>query len=73
MPPTATRADRPEDGGSVADATECAGERIPCWDAQRRVGQALDLLLRQPRETARPLTAPLPDTPATRPLQRRCG
>jgi hypothetical protein len=36
--PCRHRATRPE------PIPECVGESIPCWDAKRRVWQALDLL-----------------------------
>src|SRR3954470_10337400 len=45
--------DRPGRAGSVGDI-EDVEERVPCWDGPRRTGQALDLLLLQPRSTHRP-------------------
>jgi hypothetical protein len=66
----------------AAQDLECVGERIPCWDTQRRVWQALDLLLTQPRSAVAPLpkstpaavpTTGEPSTAAPRPMPRRQG
>jgi hypothetical protein len=66
----------------AAKDLKCIGERIPCWDTQRRVWQALDLLLAQPRSIVVPSTkataATVPTTTlqatvAPRPIPRRRG
>ena len=38
---------RPEPRNDPDDVYECVGVRVPCWDAKRRVWQALDLLRRE--------------------------
>jgi hypothetical protein len=47
----------------TGDITECVGVREPCWDAKRRVWQAIDLVRREqtgrrPGDTRRPVPQP---------------
>jgi hypothetical protein len=54
------RATRPE------PPPKCVGESIPCWDAKRRVWQALDLLQRHAQRSIHPPTSiQTPSSPMT--------
>jgi hypothetical protein len=69
------RATRPE------PIPECVGESIPCWDAKRRVWQALDLLQHQAQTSSylSTLLQTAPSLPTTtvparlRPRRRQAG
>jgi hypothetical protein len=64
-----------------APTPECVGESIPCWDAKRRVWQALDLLQHQAQTSIYPsaVLQPAPSLPTTtvharsRPRRRQAG